>query len=157
MSLTPSRPKCLCLLFFFFLPSLHFWNKILAGPLSPSLCQSWRILPGIFLEDFLGTFSTKNTPVNPRKDPAAPKQKSAKNLFCQQPTPINPEQLWKHSVSTPISNSEFLEFIGLEISKPCKIKHIPSPKEFQNCATPSTVGTVSFSGGPTPWKIQSWS
>ena len=34
----------------------------------------------------------------------------------------------------------------MEIPKPWKIKEIPSPDSFQNCATPSTVGTVSFFG-----------
>ena len=45
------------------------------------------------------------------------------------------------------ANSEFPGFVRMEIPKPWKIEHIPSPKSFQNCATHSTVGTVSFSGG----------
>ena len=34
----------------------------------------------------------------------------------------------------------------MEIPKPWKIKEIPSPDSFKNCATPNTVGTLSFFG-----------
>ena len=34
----------------------------------------------------------------------------------------------------------------MEIPKPWKIKHIPSPEKSQNCATPKTVGALSFFG-----------
>ena len=56
----------------------------------------------------------------------------------------NLERIRKHSESTPRATSEFLGFVRLEIPKPLKRKHITSPEKFQNCATPSTVGTVSF-------------
>ena len=45
----------------------------------------------------------------------------------------------------PRANSEFLG--QLEIPKPWKMKHISSSEAFQNSATPSTVGTLSFFGG----------
>ena len=38
------------------------------------------------------------------------------------------------------------DFVRLEIPRPWRIKQIPSPDSFQNCATPSTVGTISFFG-----------
>ena len=55
------------------------------------LYKFWRILPGIFLEDFSGPFfprkwGEKIRRENPRKNPAAQKQKSTKNPFCQKPT-----------------------------------------------------------------------
>ena len=59
----------------------------------------------------------------------------------------NPEQIRKHPENALRANSEFPGLVRLEIPKPWKIKHIPSPESFQNCATPSTVGTVSFFGG----------
>ena len=66
----------------------------------------------------------------------------------------NPEtQYWtlKVNPSRPricaLTILEFPGFVRLEIPKPWKIKQIPSPEEFQNCATPSTVGSVSFFGG----------
>ena len=51
----------------------------------------WRILPGIFLEDFSGHFfPQKNRRRNPAtrsaKKSGGPKIKPAKNLFCQKPT-----------------------------------------------------------------------
>ena len=48
------------------------------------------------------------------------------------------------------ANSEFLGFVQLEIPKPWKIMHIPTPEWFQNYATPSTVGTICFLGGTQP-------
>ena len=46
------------------------------------------------------------------------------------------------------AKSEFPGFVRLEIYKPWKMKLIASPDSFQNCATPSTVGTVSFFEAP---------
>ena len=70
--------------------------KVWPGP-SAEMCRGfllykfWRILPGIFLEDFSGHFfpqkwGEKIRRLNPRKNPAAQKQKSAKNPVCQDPT-----------------------------------------------------------------------
>ena len=58
----------------------------------------WRIFPGIFLEDFSGHFfpqkrGEKIRRRNPRKNPAAQNQKSAKNPFCQNLTLIFAAQL----------------------------------------------------------------
>ena len=61
-------------------------------------------------------------------------------------------KIWKKkSGNTPEMLSEqtlnFQSFIRLEIPKSWKVKHIPSPEYFQNCASPTAVGTVSFFGG----------
>ena len=58
----------------------------------------------------------------------------------------NPEQIRKHPGNALRANSEFLGFVRLEIPKPWKIKQIPSLDSFQKCASPSTVGTLSFFG-----------
>ena len=64
--------------------------------------------------------------------------------------PKSREKFRKHSESTLRTNSEFLGFVLLETLKPWEIKHIPPEEEFQKCATPNTVGTVSFFGGASP-------
>ena len=42
------------------------------------------------------------------------------------------------------ANSAFPGLVRLEIPKPWKPKHLPSPEKFQNCATPNMVSTVSL-------------
>ena len=55
----------------------------------------------------------------------------------------------KHPGNALRANSEFPGFVRLEIPKPWKTQEIRSPDSFQNCATPSTVGTLScFGRGP---------
>ena len=75
------------------------------------LYKFWRILPGIFLEDFSGhffpqTWGEKIRRENPRKNPAAQKKKSAKNPFRQKPTLKNPflkgfETIWGKNLGLP--------------------------------------------------------
>ena len=57
----------------------------------------------------------------------------------------------KHPANALRANSEFPGFVRLETPKPWKIKYIPSPEEFKNCATSSTVRTVSvfLEGAPS--------
>ena len=56
----------------------------------------------------------------------------------------NPEKFQRHPENALRAKSEFPGFVRLGTPKPWKINHIPSPELFQNCATPSKVGTVSF-------------
>ena len=61
------------------------------------LYKFWRIFPGSFRVNFSGLFSHKNEEKkirreNPRKNPAAQKEKSAKNPFCRKPALKIPEK-----------------------------------------------------------------
>ena len=76
---------------FYKLPQRPFLSKI--GPLcrdvSEMSCKIWRILPGIFLEGFLGMFSHEDVENNPARESAEKFGGSTistrENPFCPQP------------------------------------------------------------------------
>ena len=63
------------------------------------------------------------------------------NIFEGSPSTVYyfRNQIRKRFESTLRANSDFLGFVRLEIPKPWKTMHFPSPERFQNCATPSKL------------------
>ena len=113
------------------------------------LYKIWRILSGIFLEDFSGHFF----PTKMRKNPATKsatksggsKIKICENAFCQKPTPKILEKF------RSFFGNALRAFPGVPLEspagtpKPYNSRRLRLPDHFQNSLPLSTAGDASFS------------